>query len=210
VLLHKDSLQGFEDGSLVRVTSRRGNIVLKARASSDMRPGDAFVAMHWGSRFMSGDGTNALTIAAFDRHSKQPELKHAAVRLEPFAARWRGAFTAAATPALQRVALAYLARFDYAAILLVEGPEILLRLDLATSAAPDPKLLATLEDLFGSPPDTSASTSDRAVCACFKVPESSIRSAVAAGASLAKLQKELKCGTNCGSCVPELRRLVEV
>ncbi|MCD6040890.1 MAG: nitrate reductase, partial [Burkholderiales bacterium] len=53
VLLHKESFQGFEDGSLVRLTSRRGSIVLKARASSDMRPGDAFVAMHWGSQFTS-------------------------------------------------------------------------------------------------------------------------------------------------------------
>jgi len=210
VLLHKDSFQGFEDGSLVRVSSRRGSIVLRARASSDMRPGDAFVAMHWGSRFMGGVGTNALTLPAIDPYSKQPELKHAAVRIEPFAARWRGTFTAAATPDRQRFVAACFARFDYAALSLAEGPEILLRLDLATSADPDPKTLAALEDLFGSPPETSASAFDPAVCACFKVPESQIRSAVAAGASLAKLQKELKCGTNCGSCVPEIRRLLVV
>jgi len=210
VLLHKNSLLdfGLADGELARVSSRRGSIVLKARASSDMRPGDAFVAMHWGSHFMGGDGTNALTLPAFDPHSKQPELKHAAVRVEPFDARWRGTFTAAATPDVPRAAATWLPRFDYAALSLVEGPEILLRLDLATSTDPDPKVLAALEDLFGSPPETSTSASDRAVCACFKVPESTIRSAVAAGASLAKLQKELKCGTNCGSCVPELRRLV--
>jgi assimilatory nitrate reductase catalytic subunit len=208
VLLHKDSLQGFEDGSLVRVSSRRGSLVLKARASSDMRPGDAFVAMHWGSRFMGGVGTNALTVPAIDPYSKQPELKHAVVRIEPFAARWRGTFTAAATPDRQRLAAAFLPRFDYAALSLVEGPEILLRLDLATATDPDPKVLAVLEDLFGGSPDTLLSDSDRAICACFRVPESSIRSAVAAGANLAKLQKELKCGTNCGSCVPELRRLV--
>jgi assimilatory nitrate reductase catalytic subunit len=212
VLLHKDSLAdfGLADGDLARVTSRRGSIVLKTRASNDMRPGDAFVAMHWGSRFMGGDGTNALTIAAFDPHSKQPELKHAAVRLEPIAARWRGTFTAVATPDLQRAASAFLSRFDYAALFLVEGPEIQVRLDLATSIDPDPKLLAALEDLFGAPPATCISPSDRAVCACFRVPESTIRSAIAAGAGLAKLQNELKCGTNCGSCVPELRRLMAV
>lgn len=49
---------------------------------------------------------------------------------------------------------------------------------------------------------------DRAVCACFKVTESAIRSAVAGGATLARLQKDLKCGTNCGSCFPELQRLL--
>jgi len=82
------------------------------------------------------------------------------------------------------------------------------RLELASSTDPNPSALAVLEQLFGSPADINLTTSDRAVCACFKVPESTIRAAVAAGANLAKLQKELKCGTNCGSCVPELRRLV--
>ena len=96
-------------------------------------------------------------------------------------------------------------RVAYAALTLVEGPEVVLRLDLAGD--PDSNTLAALQDLFGSAPETGGCASDRAVCACFKVAESSIRSAVAAGANLAKLQKDLKCGTNCGSCVPELRRL---
>ena len=198
----------LETGSLVRLSSRRGSIVLKARVSNDMRPGDAFVAMHWGSRFMAGAGTNVLTQPAIDPYSKQPELKHAAVRIEPFAARWRGTFTATTTLERQAFATACLDRFDYAALSLVEGSEILLRLELATSIDPDAKVLAVLEDLFGGPPDTGLSTFDPAVCACFKVPASTIRSAVAAGATLARLQKDLKCGTNCGSCVPELRRLL--
>ena len=127
---------------------------MKVRASDDMRPGDAFVAMHWGSRFMGGGGINALTLPAIDPYSKQPELKHAAVRIEPFAVRWRGAFSAPASADLQRAAAAFIARFDYAAVTLVEGPEILLRLELAASSKPEPKVLAALEDLFGSPPDT--------------------------------------------------------
>jgi assimilatory nitrate reductase catalytic subunit len=181
---------------------------MKARASDDMRPGDAFVAMHWGARFMAGAGTNALTLPAIDRCSKQPELKHAAVRIEPFTSRWCGSFTAPAKPGLQRASSAWLARFDYAALRLVEGSEVLLRLDLAAAKEPDPDALAALERLFGSAPDTFAAGSERAVCACFKVVESEIRSAVADGATLAQLQKDLKCGTNCGSCVPELRRLL--
>jgi assimilatory nitrate reductase catalytic subunit len=195
------------DRDLVRVTSRRGSLVMKARASDDLRPGDAFVAMHWGARFMSGAGTNALTLPAIDPQSKQPELKHAAVRIEPFAARWRGAFSAPANAGLQRAAAAWLARFDYAALTLVEGAETLLRLELASAGEPDAKALAALENLFGGPADTGASACDRSVCACFKVGETQIRDAVAAGATLQGLQKTLKCGTNCGSCVPELRRL---
>jgi assimilatory nitrate reductase catalytic subunit len=192
---------------LVRISSRRGSMVLKASASDQMRPGDAFIAMHWGGRFMSGTGTNALTVAATDPHSKQPELKHAAVRIERFAARWRGAFAAPATHALQRAASAWLARFDYASLFLIEGAETMLRLELASSGMPDAQALAELENLFGQPPETGHAALDRAVCACFRVGESSIRAALAAGASLEKLQQDFKCGTSCGSCVPELRRL---
>ena len=205
VLLHKESLQGIGDGSLVRVTSRRGSVVLKARASDELRPGDAFIAMHWGGRFMGGVGTNALTLPAIDPHSKQPELKHAAVRVEPFVAQWRGVFSTPATPGLQTKAAALLPRFDYAALSLVEGQETLVRVEVASAGEPDKDAVSALEELFGQATESTAS--GRAVCACFNVAESQIRDAVAAGASLARLQKDLKCGTNCGSCVPELRRL---
>jgi bacterioferritin-associated ferredoxin len=129
------------------------------------------------------------------------------VRIEPFAARWRGSYAAAATPELQRAAAAWLARFEYAALILVEGPEILLRLEFATKDEPDREALSALEKLFGQPPVTGAAAFERAVCACFKVSESQVRAAIAAGATFAGLQKDLKCGTNCGSCVPELGRL---
>ena len=198
----------LENQDLVRVSSRRGSVVMKIRASDEMRPGDAFVAMHWGSRFTGGVGTNALTVSAVDPYSRQPELKHAAVRIEPFAARWRGAFAAATTPQLQRAAAAWLAHFDYAALTLVDGPEILLRLEVAAADEPAPEALSVLEKLFGHAPVTGAAAFERSVCACFKVGEPEIRAAVSAGANLAGLQKDLKCGTNCGSCVPELRRLV--
>jgi len=32
----------------------------------------------------------------------------------------------------------------------------------------------------------------------------------AVDAKLAQLQAELRCGTNCGSCLPELRRIVRL
>ncbi len=47
----------------------------------------------------------------------------------------------------------------------------------------------------------------RIVCNCFNVSESEISARVAAGDSLQELQARLKCGTNCGSCMPELKRL---
>lgn len=207
ILLHRDSMQGIDDGALVRVASRRSSMVLKARACDDMRPGDAFIAMHWGTRF-AAQGTNALTLAAIDPYSRQPELKHAAVRVEPFVSTWRRAFTASATADLQRAVLRFSARADYAAVTLTETPDPQLRLVLAAASDPPPEALAALGELFGAAADDSAGISDRAVCACFGVTESSIRTAVEAGAGLAELQRQMKCGTNCGSCLAELRRLV--
>jgi assimilatory nitrate reductase catalytic subunit len=47
------------------------------------------------------------------------------------------------------------------------------------------------------------------VCACFGVGRTTIGDAVAAGAhSAEQIGAQLKAGTNCGSCIPELKRLV--
>jgi assimilatory nitrate reductase catalytic subunit len=47
------------------------------------------------------------------------------------------------------------------------------------------------------------------VCACFGVGRSTICDAIAAGAgSAAEIGVRLKAGTNCGSCIPELKRLI--
>jgi len=55
---------------------------------------------------------------------------------------------------------------------------------------------------------TPAAARGRIVCGCYDVSEAEIRAAVAGGARLEELQSRLRCGTECGSCVPELRRLV--
>jgi assimilatory nitrate reductase catalytic subunit len=47
----------------------------------------------------------------------------------------------------------------------------------------------------------------RIVCNCFDVSENEIRAGLAGGLDLAELQAKSKCGTNCGSCLPELKRL---
>ena len=47
----------------------------------------------------------------------------------------------------------------------------------------------------------------RIVCNCFDVSENEIRADLAAGLDLAALQQKRQCGTNCGSCLPELRRM---
>lgn len=47
------------------------------------------------------------------------------------------------------------------------------------------------------------------VCACFGVGRNSIASAISEGAcSVAAIGATLKAGTNCGSCIPELKRMI--
>ncbi len=65
-----------------------------------------------------------------------------------------------------------------------------------------PSLLAPLAQLA-----TGAVSRGRIVCACHDVAESAIAGCLRAGESLGDVQAKLKCGTGCGSCVPELRRM---
>ena len=91
VQLHAQDMarRGLKEGELVHVTSRRGSIVLPVQASSEVALSQAFMAMHWGAEYLSGRsgtgeplaGINALTTSAFCPVSKQPELKHAAVKV---------------------------------------------------------------------------------------------------------------------------------
>jgi assimilatory nitrate reductase catalytic subunit len=46
------------------------------------------------------------------------------------------------------------------------------------------------------------------VCKCADVSDVQIRQELAAGADLPQLQQKLKCGTFCGSCVPDIKRMV--
>jgi assimilatory nitrate reductase catalytic subunit len=79
----------IQEGDLVHLTSKRGSILLPARASAEIGLSQAFVGMHWGEEYLSGcsstgtrlAGINALTSPAFCPSSKQPELKHTPVKI---------------------------------------------------------------------------------------------------------------------------------
>ena len=91
VQLHPHDMERrqLKNGDLVHVTSKRGSIVVPVQADATVGLSQAFMAMHWGSDFLSGcsstgerlAGVNALTTSAFCPTSKQPELKHAAVKV---------------------------------------------------------------------------------------------------------------------------------
>ncbi len=56
----------------------------------------------------------------------------------------------------------------------------------------------------------AASDPGTIVCSCFQVGDKQVKAAVDAGINnVEALGNKLKCGTNCGSCVPELKSLIE-
>jgi assimilatory nitrate reductase catalytic subunit len=59
-------------------------------------------------------------------------------------------------------------------------------------------------------PPAGSHSRGRIICNCLDVPETRILEALAQGADLTALQAGLKCGTECGSCVPELKRMVSI
>jgi assimilatory nitrate reductase catalytic subunit len=62
--------------------------------------------------------------------------------------------------------------------------------------------------LTGTAPAGQADTG-KIVCSCFAVGENAIRGAIAGGCgSVEAIGQRLKAGTNCGSCVPEIRVLL--
>ena len=267
---------GLEDGHLVRVTSRRGSAVLRVKHSGEQRKGEAFLPMHWGSQFMAGAGTNALTTGAFDPISRQPELKHAAVKVARYVPAWRAIYlrgcadTDAAAAMAAKVA-PFMAGVDFAASTLAGREAPIVRLEIAHSARPGGETIAALDALFGLANeadlllyrDAKRGVEKRAlfegehlaavrfenelqsagwvqdamlggssaielraalfaplpvrpggfaprgkvVCSCLDVSELIIKEGFLRGESLGEVQARLKCGTSCGSCVPELRRL---
>ncbi|WP_158055444.1 formate dehydrogenase subunit alpha [Halorussus halophilus] len=69
---------GIEDGEYVRVSSRRGDIVVKASVEEMSDPGVVFIPMH----FMHG-AVNELTQHELDPTSRIPEYKVTSVKIEP-------------------------------------------------------------------------------------------------------------------------------
>ena len=266
-------LRRLTAGDLVRVKSRRGEVAVAVEASDSVRPGQCFLPMHWGARFMGGLGVNALTLPTFDAVSKQPEFKHAAVQVAKAELPWRMAALAVGDGAKLLDAVQPLLRAcDYAAAGLAGREQDVLTLRLAHAQPLPESLLAALDAALGlddplavmhyedrprgiskrvrvdggkvtaarltgetaifdwlrdvivegadatplrawilapvTRPPAGGAGRGRVVCNCLNVVEPDIVAAIAAGADPPTLQATLKCGTECGSCVPELKRLL--
>ena len=151
----------MKDGDLVHVTSKRGSIVLPVEASKEVAFSQAFIAMHWGEEFLSGcsntgerlAGVNAITTSAFCPSSRQPELKHAAVKILKAELPWSLLAVAWVAPGQAqslREELASLMKLFPFAVCVPFGRERTGLLFRAASyeAAPD-ELLARMEAMLG-------------------------------------------------------------
>ncbi len=272
--LHPDDLarRALVDGELVRVRSRRGALILPVQADSSLRPGQAYLPMHWGDRFLRGLGVNVLTQPAFDPLSKQPEIKHASVEVERATLAWP--FFALVEGEVQRRFEALRPLFEqlpYASFALAgrERPALVIR--AACADAPSPEWLARIDALLGledgtllryddpagavskrirlsdgriqalrlagesaardwlkglwedgalpeatrrwllaplSAPPGGGLARGKTLCSCLNVSEAAVCDGIAAGLDLQGLKDTIGCGTGCGSCVPEIKRLL--
>ena len=268
--------RGFGEGELLRLTSRRGETVLRAVADATLRPGQAFVPMHWGRSHLNTGGANELMLADFDPHSKQPELKHAAIRIEKAALPWQALVVRSESRAGEAIEwkarlAPLLARFGYASLSLAGRERAAVVLRLAHAETVPMQWLDEIDALLGlddphclsyhdarrgvrkkalveagalsglhlagetvagawlkdavvqrqpvdawrrwllapvATPPSSAPRPSRMVCACHGVSEKTLLDGIAAGASLETLQAETHCGTGCGSCLPEIKRML--
>ena len=264
-------------GDIVKVSNKRGSLVLPVQASDDVSTAQTFIPMHWGSQFMQGLGVNALMPNAIDKTSKQPELKHAAVKIEKLELPWRMTIMRSCHDLnlLEKVR-ALMPHFQYASCGLfgrksTQGVGMLI-LRAAHDIAPEAALIAEIDALLGMADDmpllnykdakrgiskrilvenhqvtgvrlmgetlatdwlkavmTSGQFSEelrrwalaplpapptgqrgrgKIICNCLDVAENDIIETIQQGADLITLQNKFKCGTECGSCLPELKKLV--
>jgi assimilatory nitrate reductase catalytic subunit len=274
--LHPDELRRhrLQPGDLISLKSRRGAVIVPVSSDDSVRPGQAFLPMHFGDRFLKG-GVNTLTLAAFDPLSKQPELKHSGVRLEPVHLPWHlFALIEGDIPQHFESLRTLCEAFSYASLSLAgrERPALLIR--AASAFAPDPKLLRDIDECLGlldgpvlayddprrsigkrvriengritairlagetlaqhwlqslwlegradeqlrrwllaplsAPPGQidAASIGNKTLCNCKNVSQNAVCAGIRRGLDLQGLKQELGCGTQCGSCVPEIKRLL--
>jgi assimilatory nitrate reductase catalytic subunit len=275
------SRRSIKNGEIVKVSNKRGSLVLAAQLSDEVQASQTFIAMHWGSQFMHGLGVNALMPPAFDKTSKQPELKHTAIRIEKLSLPWRMTVMRSIQnlDMLEKVR-GLLANFDYATCGLFgrqnEHHVGMLILRAAHTQAPDSELIEQIDQILamtndmpllnyqdakrgiskrilvtndsGKPevtgvrlvgetlatdwlkevmtsgeftaelrrwalaplsnPPAGQRSRGKIICNCLDVAENDIIETIQLGADLITLQNKLKCSTECGSCVPELKRLV--
>ncbi|RYE17061.1 MAG: nitrate reductase, partial [Sphingobacteriales bacterium] len=77
---------GLNEGDIAIITSRRGEVRMKAKLSADIKQGVIFLPMHWGKILGSDlNRVNNLTNDIIDPISKEPDFKYCAVKVIKYA-----------------------------------------------------------------------------------------------------------------------------
>ena len=76
------------------------------------------------------------------------------------------------------------------------------------SGEPASELSRWLLAPISTPPGAASACADKTLCNCIDVSQSRICAGIERGLNLDDLKQELGCGTQCGSCVPEIKRLI--
>ncbi|MBA1142974.1 nitrate reductase [Mesorhizobium neociceri] len=78
---------GISDADIVRISSPRGDVLVRALVTARQRQGSLFAPMHWTDQFAARGRLDVLTAPLTDTISGQPALKHVAARIEKFSAK---------------------------------------------------------------------------------------------------------------------------
>ena len=81
---------GINAADLVQITSPHGRSILRARITTDVRPGDVFAPIHWTGETAPSARIDQLVAPFVDPVSGQPESKASVVALQPYKAAWYG------------------------------------------------------------------------------------------------------------------------
>ena len=202
-------LSGVRIGELVRVTTRWGSLVARLRASGEMPRRMIFVPMHWSNAFSADARVGALVNPVVDPVSGEPESKHTPARVTAFVVAWQGFVLSRRRLVLK----------DATSWSVAQGDGFL-RYELAGRRVhgdwlPWARRLLHASDtdraglLMGQPVDATADIG-AVVCSCFGVGRNTILSSIRRFGSRTPEQigQRLRAGTNCGSCRPELKAIL--
>ena len=91
LIMHPKDAQrrGLQAGQLLVVASKQTRMILPLHLSDQVKSGTVFAAMHWSGQYLNSGGINEITSGKVDQRSFQPELKHAAVRIEAAELPWQ-------------------------------------------------------------------------------------------------------------------------
>ncbi len=258
----------IQDGTLVTLATRWGEMLARAHVTETQRPGSVFVPMHWNDQYARRARADALVNPVTDPVSSQPEFKHTPVNVAPYPAAWHAfllsrrrleiteaSYCARATgqgfwryelagetpswdwPRWARALLCAPAEngmrtewIDYldsgagqyrgarllggrleSCLFVARTPELPARDWLASLFARDTLTRdERLHLLAGTLPSQAAPASGGIVCACFSVGKNSIIDAIREKrlGTAEEVGQCLKAGTNCGSCIPEIKALL--